>query len=315
MKAEGGRRKAEEWRVRCTEPSIHHSSFIIRHFSCSPHSPLLSPLSSLLLIWTFCVTPALAERKEPLPPELVDVGITELPGARLPLELPFVDSDGRKTTLGQFFDGTHPVILTLNYSDCPMLCSVQINGLVDCLRLMPWNLGEQFRVVTVSIDPLETPMRAALTREKYLKLYNRPGSAAGWQFLTGREESIKKLAATVGFRYKYIAQSRQFVHAAALILCTPDGRVSRYLGGVVYNPQTLRLSLVEASEGKVGSTIDQFFLSCFHYDEKAGRYGPFALGIMRVGGGLTLLCIGGVLAFLWVRERRRTGMAQVEGTP
>ena len=150
---------------------------------------------------------------------------------------------------------------------------------------MPWNLGEQFRVVTVSIDPLETPMRAALTKEKYLKIYNRPGSAAGWHFLTGREETSRSSPPTVGFRYKYIPKRRQFAHAAALILCTPDGRVSRYLGGVLYNPQTLRLSLVEASEGKVGSTVDQFFLSCFHYDEKAGRYGPFALGIMRIGGG------------------------------
>ena len=274
----------------------------------SPLSLLLSPLSPLLVS-------AVAERTEPLPPELVDVGITELPGARLPLELPFADSDGQKATLGQFFDGVHPVILTMNYSDCPMLCSIQLNGLVDALTKMPWNLGDQFRLVTVSIDPLETPQRAALTREKYLKLYNRAGSAAGWHFLTGQEEDIKKLAATVGFRYKYIPQRRQFAHAAALILCTPDGRVSRYLGGVVYNPQTLRLSLVEASEGKVGSTLDQFFLSCFHYDEKAGRYGPFALGIMRIGGGLTLLTLGGVLAFFWIREGRRRGKAATEGTP
>jgi len=243
------------------------------------------------------------------------VGITELPGARLPLELPFVDSDGSKTTLGQFFDGLHPVILTLNYSDCPMLCSVQINGLVEALRAMPWNLGQQFQVVTMSIDPLETPARAALTKEKYLKLYNRPQSAAGWHFLTGREENIKKLAAAVGFRYKYIPASRQFVHAAALILCTPDGRVSRYLGGVLYNPQTLRLSLVEASQGKVGSTLDQFFLSCFHYDEKAGRYGPFALGIMRVGGGLTVLVLGGVLAFFWICEGRQKTTGSGEPSP
>ncbi len=269
-------------------------------------------LATLLLLMP---TPALAQRKEPLPPELSGVGITELPGARLPLELPFVDSDGGKITLGQFFDGLHPVILTLNYSDCPMLCSVQLNGLVEALRAMPWNLGQQFHVVTMSIDPLETPTRAALTKEKYLKLYNRPQSAAGWHFLTGREENIKKLAAAVGFRYKYLPASRQFVHAAALILCTPDGRVSRYLGGVFYNPQTLRLSLVEASQGKVGSALDQFFLSCFHYDEKAGRYGPFALGIMRIGGGLTLLAIGGVLAFFWIREGRRKTKGNGEGSP
>jgi protein SCO1 len=283
-----------------TESFIHHS---------------LVFLSLTVSIWATLAVSAHAERKEPLPPELVDVGITELPGARLPLEASFVDSDGAKTTLGQFFDGEHPVILTMNYSDCPMLCSVQLNGLVDALKAMPWNLGQQYRVITVSIDPLETPMRAALTKEKYLKAYNRPNSAAGWHFLTGREEEIKKLAAIVGFRYKYIAERRQFFHAAALILCTPDGRVSRYLGGVIYNPQTLRLSLVEASEGQVGSAVDQFFLSCFHYDEKAGRYGPFAMGIMRIGGGLTLLAIGGVLAVFWIRERRRRVKAPLEESP
>jgi protein SCO1 len=280
----------------------HPSSFILHFFG-------------LLVIWAACSTSALADRTESLPPELVDVGITELPGARIPLELPFVDSDDGRVTLGQFFDGIHPVILTLNYSDCPMLCSIQLNGLLDALRAMPWNLGQQFQVITVSIDPLETPQRAALTKQKYLKVYNRPGSAEGWHFLTGREENIKKLAATVGFRYKYVAKSRQFVHAAALILCTPDGRVSRYLGGVLYDPQTLRLSLVEASEGKVGSAIDQFFLSCFHYDETAGRYGPFALGIMRIGGALTVLVLGGVIGILWMREsRRRRGSALEQST-
>ena len=267
-------------------------------------SLLLSSLSLLVVLWLACASPALAQRKR----RAAGVGRRGHHRAarrRLPLELPFVNSQGKRTTLGQFFDGVHPVILTMNYSDCPMLCSIQLTGLVDAMQDMPWNLGEQFRVVTVSIDPLETPMRAALTKEKYLKIYNRPGSAAGWHFLTGKEEDIKRLAATVGFRYKYIAASRQFAHAAALILCTPDGRVSRYLGGVLYNPQTLRLSLVEASEGKVGSVVDQFFLSCFHYDEKAGSYGPFALGIMRIGGVITLLLVGGVLGFFWIREARR----------
>jgi protein SCO1/2 len=303
-KAESGKRKA------AARP---HFAFVVRCLSSL--SPLLSPLSSLLLLAAICITPALAQRKEPLPPELSGVGVTERPGARIPLELPFVDSNGERITLGKFFDGVHPVILTLNYSDCPMLCSVQLNGLLEALRAMPWNLGQQFQVVTTSIDPLETPQRADLTKEKYLKLYNRPQSATGWHFLTGREEDIKKLAAAVGFRYKYIPKSRQFVHAAALILCTPDGRVSRYFGGVLYDPQTLRLSLIEASDGKVGSALDQFFLSCFHYDETAGRYGPFALGIMRLGGAVTLLGLGGVLMFFWIREGRRKTESSVKGLP
>ncbi len=221
-KAESGKRKAG---------AAEHSACLVRCLPSlaprpSPLASLLSPLAPLLILSAVCVSAALAQRKEPLPPELSGVGITEQPGARIPLELPFVDSDGGKTRLGNFFDGTHPVILTLNYSDCPMLCSVQLNGLLEALRTMPWNLGQQFHVVTASIDPLETPERAGLTKEKYLKIYNRPRSAAGWHFLTGREENIKRLTAAVGFHYRYVPKTRQFVHPAALILCTPDGRVA-----------------------------------------------------------------------------------------
>jgi protein SCO1 len=284
--------------------------------SKSPNPQIPFPLLLTLLALLSSLAPsARADRTEPPPPELVDVGVTESIGAPLPLALPFVDSDGGKTTLGAYFDGKRPVILTFNYSDCPMLCSVQLNGLVDAIRAMPWDLGKQYQIVTVTIDPLETPIRASLTKEKYLKVYNRPGSAAGWHFLTGSEENIKKAAATVGFRYNYVAKSKQFVHVAALILCTPDGRVARYLGGVLYNPQTLRLSLVEASEGKVGSLADQFFLSCFHYDADAGRYGPFAMGIMRIGGAVTLVVLGGVLGVFWMRERRRRCIAPAEASP
>ena len=245
------------------------------------------PLSALLLAGTIGASPALSQRKEPLPPELAGVGITEQPGARIPLELPFVDSDGRKTTLGSFFDGTHPVILTLNYSDCPMLCGVQLNGLLEALRAMPWNLGEQFQRGHHQHRPAGDARAGGLDQGKVSETLQSPRSAAGWHFLTGREEAIKRLGRGRGIPLPVRPSTRQFVHSAALILCTPDGRVSRYLGGVLYHPQTLRLSLVEASQGKIGSALDQFFLSCFHYDEKAGRYGPFALGIMRIGGALT----------------------------
>ena len=192
LKAETGKQRSA---------AVPHSAFIVRCLSSL--SPLLSPSLPPASDRRDLRLARAGPRKEPLPPELAGVGITERPGARIPLDLPFVDSDGDKTALGKFFDGLHPVILTMNYSDCPMLCSVQFNGLLEALRAMPWNLGEQFQMVTVSIDPLETPQRAALTKDKYLKIYNRPHSAAGWHLLTGREENIQKLAAAVGFRYKY----------------------------------------------------------------------------------------------------------------
>ena len=233
--------------------------------------------------------------------------------ARLPLELPFVDSDGGKTTLGQFFDGVHPVILTMNYSDCPMLCSVQLNGLVDAMRAMPWNLGEQFHVVTVSIDPLETPAASALTKQKYLKLYNRPGRRRRLAFPYRPGGGHQEAGRDGGISLQIHPRNRrQFAHAAALILCTPDGACRGTWAACVYNPQTLRLSLVEASEGKVGSVIDQFFLSCFHYDEKAGRYGLFALGIMVASAAaLTVLVLGGARLLLGSREP--AGRPQTQG--
>jgi protein SCO1/2 len=171
--------------------------------------------------------PVAAQRKEPKPNVLEGVGVTEHPNAQLPLGLEFVQSDGKKAQLGKFFHGTRPVILTLNYSNCPKLCSVQLNGLVSAMKKMSWGLGDEYQVVTISIDPLETADRARLTKQKYLQQYGRPGSAEGWHFLVGREENIKKVADTVGFGYRYVGD--QYVHAAVLFICTPDGRVSRYI--------------------------------------------------------------------------------------
>ena len=226
------------------------------------------------------------------------------PGAQIPLDLPFVESDGGKVALGDFFDGKRPVILTMNYSNCPMLCSLQLNGMVDAIRAMPWELGREFQIVTVSIDPDELPQRAALTKQKYLKLYARPGAAAGWHFLTGDEKSIKKLAETVGFGYVYLPKQRQFAHPAVLMLCTPDGRVWRYLGGVRYQPLTLRLALVETAEGKAGTAFDQVLLYCFHYDETSGRYGPAAFHLLQIAGALD-----------GARPRRRADDCLAAGTP
>jgi protein SCO1/2 len=247
--------------------------------------------------------PVAAQRKEAMPDALEGVGVTEYPSAQIPLDLEFVECDGRKATLADVFDGARPVILTMNYSDCPKLCSVQLNGLVTALRKMPWNLGEEYQVVTISIDPLETADRARLTKQKYINDYGRPGSGAGWRFLVGPEENIRKVADTVGFGYRLVG--KQYVHAAVLIICTPDGRVSRYIYRVEYDPQTLRLSLYEAGEGRVGSTTDRVLLFCFHFDPESGRYGVAAFNLMRAAGVLTVVIFGSVLSVYWLRERRR----------
>jgi protein SCO1 len=241
-----------------------------------------------------------------IPKELEGVGITQHLNAQIPLDLEFTDSGGKQVTLGQILDGRLPTILTMNYSDCPMLCSLQLNGLIDAIKSMSWNLGEQYQIVTVSIDPLEPSERALLTKQKYLEEYGRAGSAEGWHFLTSqKQERIKQLADCIGFGYKYVKESRQYVHPALATICTPDGRVSQYFSGIKYNPRDLRLALYEAGEGKVGTAVDQILMFCFHYDPEAGTYSWAAMRLMRTGGIFTLIFLGGMLSIFWIRERRK----------
>jgi len=255
---------------------------------------------------------ALAQRKEPPPPQLENVGITEKLDAPLPLQLEFVDSQGREVLLERYFDGRRPVILTLNYSNCPMLCSLQLNGLVEAMRQMSWDLGDKYQVVTVSIDPQESHQRADLTKQKYLRQYGRPGTADGWHFLVGREENIRRLADAVGFGYAYIPQENQYAHLAVLIICTPDGRIARYLPGIKYDRQTLHLSLLEASQGKIGSPMERLLMYCFHYDAQSHRYGLAAMRLMRWAAGVVTVLVGGVLIYYWRRELRKSRPAGQE---
>lgn len=258
-----------------------------------------------------------AQRAEPLPDALEGVGITEHPGAALPLSLEFRDETGRTVRLGDYFKGDRPLILTLNYYGCEMLCTLQLNGLVEALKQMPGSPGQEFEIVTVSINPLETPTLARLKKQNYIREYGRPSAAGGWHFLVGREAEIRTLTDTVGFGYRYDKERQQYAHAAALFVCSPKGILSRCLYGIQYEPQTVRLALSEASEGKTGSTLDRVLLYCFHFDEASGRYAPTALSLMRAGGGLTLLLLGTGLGALWLREvrrRRRAGPVAASGS-
>jgi protein SCO1/2 len=256
-----------------------------------------------------------AQLAEQVPEALEEVGITEHLDAKLPMDLEFRDEDGISVTLGSFFDGERPVILTLNYYRCPMLCGLMLNGLVDGLEQMEWTPGQEFEIVTVSINPLETPALAKEKKQNYLKRYGRPSAVTGWHFLTGREPEIDRLAETVGFRFAYDPVEQQYAHAAAIFVCTPDGRVARYLYGIEYPPKRLKLGLLEASEGKIGSTIDQLIMYCYHYDPSNRRYSPVAMNIMRVGGGATASILAVALGMFWLREwRRRKSLAKRDST-
>ena len=244
------------------------------------------------------------ERAEPLPDELQNVGVTERLENQVPLDLRFRDEQGQEVTLGKYFDGTRPVILNLGYMSCPMLCGLVTNGLIDAMREMDHTAGDEFRVLSVSIDHTETPTLATVNKQKYLRAYERPAAAQGWHWLTGREDQIRALTESVGFGFEWNEQRQEYAHAAVLIVLSPEGQVMRYLYGIQYDPRTLQLSLVEAADGKTGSSLDKFLLFCFQYDHESGRYGPVARNVMKAGGVVTVLVIGGLILGLRLRERR-----------
>jgi protein SCO1/2 len=237
-----------------------------------------------------------------LPPALQGIGIDQRLGEALDLDLVFRDETGRTVRLADYF-GRGPVILTLNYYECPMLCTLELNGLVAALKTISLEPGRDFEIVTVSINPKETPDLAAEKKAHYVKDYGRPGGAAGWHFLTGEEREIRALAEAVGFRYAFDAESGQYAHAAGIVVTTPGGRLSRYFYGVDFPPRDLRLGLVESSEGKIGSLADRILLFCYHYDPATGRYGAAALTLMRAGGILTVLALGLGVALLLRKGR------------
>ena len=253
------------------------------------------------------------ERKEPLPKRIQEVDLVEHLGNSLPLDLIFRNTRGEATRLETALGGDLPTILTFNYSDCPMLCSLQLNGLVSTLKKLDWNIGEQFRLLTVGLNPKESANTAAGTQARYLRQYGRPTTNYGWKFLTGDEASIHALADAVGLQYTYNEARDEYLHPAVITLLSPQAKITRYLYGLDYLPETLRLSLVEASEGRVGSTIDRLILYCFHYDASEGRYAPVARNVMQLGGAVALTGLILFLSLLWKADRRRQRLA--ESTP
>jgi protein SCO1 len=237
---------------------------------------------------------------------LREIGFDQRLGAALPLDATFRDEAGQAVPLGRYF-GSRPVVLSLVYYDCPMLCTLSLNGLVSALDVLPFAPGREFELVTVSFAPAETPALAAAKKAAYLRRYQRPGAAAGWHFLTGEAEQIRRLTEAVGFRYAWDAETRQYAHAAGVLVATPDGRIARYLYGVEYAPKDLRLAVVESSQGRVGSVVDHALLFCYRYDPVRGRYGATVIGLVRAGGLLTVLGLGSFVLTMLRKERRAAG--------
>ena len=242
--------------------------------------------------------------EEKLPPELDGIGIAEKLGSRVDLDLQFTGENGYQVPLRSYFAKGKPVVLNLVYYNCPMLCNLVLNGQLAALKEIAWTPGNEFEIVTVSIDPMENWGLAVRKKSYYMEAYGRDAHQ-GWHFLADYQGNVKKLAEQVGFSYRWDDKTNQFAHAAALMVLTPDGRVSRYLYGIRFKPRDVRLALTEASEGKLGSIGDKILMFCFHYDPASRSYVPFARNIMRAGGVLTILILGGVLLFLFSRDRTR----------
>ena len=284
------------------DPRVHHSRFSARLTGVVGWwvlVVLVGMLGGAPRAWAVDPPPA----QQPLSPEMRAIDVQDLRGQPIGKGLSFVDHTGARVELGDYFDGQHPVIISLNYFRCRVVCSVQLNGIAEALHQVDWAPGEDYRVVTVSIDPRETPEDAAKKRGTILSTLSK-GDAAQWAFLTGDELEIRALAAQLGISYAYDAEQDQYAHPAVVNFITPDGRISRYVAGLAPAANDLRLGLYEAGEGKLGGTFEKIFASCFTYDHDIGRYGPWAFGIMRIGGVLIMIAVGSFLFFFFRRERR-----------
>jgi len=267
----------------------------VEHYS----SPLYSPKT---------YDPGEFEASTGLPQTLKAVGIDQKLGSQLPLDAEFKDEDGRTVKLGSYFNNGRPVVLAFVYYECPMLCTQVLNGLTGSMKGMSLDAGEDFDVVAVSFDARENG-KADLAKNKkanYIERYGRPGTEKGWHFLTGTEESIKAVTEAAGFSYKWDERSNQFAHAAAVMVVTPEGKMSRYFYGIDYAPKDLKFGIMESSSERVGNPAEKLLLYCYHYDPETGKYGFAILRVMRLAGVATVLGMGAMLFVFWRRNKKKS---------
>lgn len=275
------------------------------HYRISKRQMLIRILTGAFLLFAANGAPAqdfFVQNPGGKPEVLKNVGLDQKLNTQIPLDLTFRDEHGANVRLGQLLQGK-PAILTMVYYRCPMLCTEVLNGTLNSLKEVPLDIGKDFNVITVSIDPSEKPPLADAKQVMYVGLYGRRGATNGWHFLTGDEAQIQKLAASVGFRFVYDKESSQFAHASGIMILTPQGRISRCFYGIAYPPRDLRLALVEASEGKIGSTADAILLFCYHYDPITGKYAVTVLNLVRVAGAISVIAIA-LMIFIFLRREK-----------
>jgi protein SCO1/2 len=253
------------------------------------------------------------------PPELTGVEIVEHLGGSLPGDAALRDAEGRSVKLGDYSDGKRPTLFVFAYHTCPMLCSLVLDAVVRSLNDVGWTVGDQFDVVSLSIDPHDTPETATRKRAQVVSSYARAKDAAsitrGFHFLVGDETNIRRVTEAIGFKYNYDARQKQYAHPAAIYLLTPQGRIARYLYGIQYEPNDVRLGLLEASEGRSISTTEKVLMSCYRYDPQGKHYTLVAMNVMRLGGVVTIAGLGGFLTIMWARERRKRKLRSASPAP
>lgn len=240
------------------------------------------------------------------PKELEGVGIDEKLGSKIDFNLKVKDEQGKVVTLGSFFDGKHPVLLSPVYFTCPGLCNFHLNGLTDALKTMDqtWSIGDRFKVVAFSFDSKDTPEQAAKKKQTYISMYGRPTAEQSWHFVTADEATVQALTSSLGFKFKWDENIKEWAHASAAIVITPDGTISRYLPGILFNQQDIKLALNEATEGKIGSVVDKMVLFCFRYDPHQSKYTLAAFNVMKLGGAVMVLVMVLWLLPIYIRSRR-----------
>lgn len=248
------------------------------------------------------------------PAQLRGIDIEEQLGESIPLDFTFIDEHGDSVTLGDYFNKGKPVVLMMGYYSCPMLCGLIMNGIDEVVKETSLEFGEDYQIVSVSIDTAETDLLASAKKKEHLNQIGVAEDHPGWVFLTGEGSQSRGLADAIGFKYYYDKSKQMYAHAAVLTILTEEGKISRYLYGIEYPSKDFRLAILEASQGKVGNTIDRIILYCYHYDPQAGGYVVFAGNVMRLGGFLTLAVLAIFLGILWYRDRRKKSVARVQNT-
>ena len=269
---------------------------------------LVAALAVAVALGHASVVPAVAHTgNEPYTKDedfLKEIGFDQKLGAPLPLDVAFQDETGKTVRLGEYF-GEKPVIMLVTYYNCTMLCPLLLDGLVRTLRPLTFDIGKQFAVLTVSINPRETPAIAASRKELYVQRYGRPGAERGWHFLTGKADAIAALTQAIGFRYVYDKKKDEYAHASGIVIFTPEGKAARYLYGVEFSPRDTRLALIEAANNTIGNPVDQILLFCYHYDPLTGKYGVIIMNVLRLAGSATAIALGSFMVVMFRRDRRK----------